>query len=68
MGCCLISMTMNDLLPSPICLRESNLRGLANNTKYDDTISFVVYGDKPSVAVTSHIVCAVCHPTYFLLF
>ena len=40
---------------------------VANNAKYD-TISFVKYGDKPSVAVTSRIVRAVCHPPYFLVF
>ena len=40
---------------------------LANNSKYD-TISFVKYGDKPSVAVTSRIVRAVCRPPYFLVF
>ena len=40
---------------------------VANNAKYD-TISFVKYGDKPSVAVTSRIVRAVCRPPYFLVF
>ena len=77
MGFCLISMTMNDLLPSPICLRESNLRGLANNAKYDtislvnakyDTISSVKHGAKPLVVVMSRIVRAVCRPPYFVVF
>ena len=40
---------------------------VANNAKYD-TISFVKYGDKPSVAVTSRIVRAVCRPPYLLVF
>ena len=39
---------------------------VANNAKYD-TIRFVKYGDKPSVAVTSRIVRAVCHPPHFLV-
>ena len=40
---------------------------VANNAKYD-TISFVKYGDKPSVAVMSRIVRAICRPPYFLVF
>ena len=40
---------------------------LANNAKYD-TISFVKYGDKPLVVVTSRIARAVCRPPYFVVF